>query len=65
MADSTGRQMEVEAILGNALQVARELNVSTPSLNLLYVLTAGLNRSLSLHGSEAQIKSTAGLGGEI
>lgn len=64
MADSAGRQMEVEPIIGNALKVARELNVATPNLDLIYVLSMGLNRSLSFHGTQAQVTPTSGLGND-
>jgi 2-dehydropantoate 2-reductase len=41
------RPLEVEAILGNAIQIARTLNVDTPTLDLLYALAKGLSFSIS------------------
>lgn len=55
-----GKQMEVEAILGNTLRLARKAAVSTPRLELLYVLLTGLNRSLVIDGKDTQLKSIAG-----
>lgn len=55
-----GRQMEVEAILGNALRIARKAEVLTPRLELLYVLLTGLNRSLAMNKREEDLKSTVG-----
>lgn len=55
-----GKQMEVEAILGNTLRLARKAGVSTPRLELLYMLLTGLNRSLTIEGKESQLKSIAG-----
>ena len=40
-----GRPLEVEAILGNTIRIAKKLNVSVPYLDLLYALTKGLNFS--------------------
>lgn len=42
-----GRALEVEAIMGNCLRVAREKGVKTPNLAALYVLAKGLDGSLS------------------
>lgn len=53
--------MEVEAMMGNALRIAREMNVDTPRLELLYVLSAGLNRALVLNGQRAQTSTSVGL----
>ncbi|KAK7523051.1 2-dehydropantoate 2-reductase [Phyllosticta citriasiana] len=41
-----GRALEVEAIMGNCLRVAREKGVKTPNLAALYVLAKGLDDSL-------------------
>lgn len=56
-----GKQMEVEAILGNTLRLARNAGVSTPRLELLYVLLTGLNRSLEIDRKATQPKSIAGI----
>jgi 2-dehydropantoate 2-reductase len=40
------RPLEVEAILGNAVRIARQLGVETPRLDLLYVLAGGLSYSI-------------------
>lgn len=49
MADALGgRNMEVEAIVGNTVRLAREKGVSTPMLQTIYFLVAGLDRSFSL-----------------
>lgn len=53
----SGRQMGVEAILGNALRLAKTVGVSTPRLELLYVLLTGLNRSLAINRKEANLQS--------
>lgn len=37
------REMEVDAILGNVLEIGEKLKVKTPLLNVLYTLTKGLN----------------------
>ncbi len=39
-----GRQMEVEAILGNAVRIARRLDASTPHMDTLYALLKLANR---------------------
>jgi 2-dehydropantoate 2-reductase len=41
------RPMEVDAIIGNAVQIARKLNVETPALDLLHALAKGLSFSIS------------------
>ncbi|KAK8208718.1 2-dehydropantoate 2-reductase [Phyllosticta capitalensis] len=41
-----GRALEVEAIMGNCLRVARQRGVETPNLAALYVLAKGLDDSL-------------------
>lgn len=41
-----GRPIEVEAILGNAVRIARDVKVEVPYLRLLYALAKGLNFSL-------------------
>lgn len=41
-----GNPMELEVILGNLLEVAKELNVETPVLNVLYNLTRLCNSNL-------------------
>jgi 2-dehydropantoate 2-reductase len=41
------RPLEVEAILGNAVQIARTLHVDTPTLDVLYALAKGLSFSIS------------------
>lgn len=43
-----GRSIEVEAILGNTVRIAREVNVVTPRLDLLYALAKGLDYSIRL-----------------
>lgn len=53
--------MEVEAILGNALRIAREIKIDTPRLELLYVLSAGLNKALALNGQNAQTYTSVGM----
>jgi 2-dehydropantoate 2-reductase len=40
------RPLEVEAILGNTIKVARRLKVETPRLDLIYALTKGLDYSI-------------------
>ncbi|KAJ3537474.1 hypothetical protein NM208_g6296 [Fusarium decemcellulare] len=46
MADAlAGRPMEVEALLGNVLKLARKCQVDTPRVELLYYLMNGLNTS--------------------
>ncbi|KAH9220990.1 2-dehydropantoate 2-reductase [Leptodontidium sp. 2 PMI_412] len=42
-----GRNMEVEAIVGNVLKVGKEHGVETPMLRTIYVLAAALNSSFS------------------
>jgi len=39
------RGMEVEPIVGNAMRIAREVGVETPTLDTIYVLVKGLSRS--------------------
>lgn len=41
-----GRPMEVEAIVGQVQDFAREEDVSTPALDMVYTLLSALNRSL-------------------
>jgi len=41
-----GREMELEAIVGNTLRIGEKQGVSTPYLELLYVLVKGRNYSL-------------------
>lgn len=53
--------MEVEAIVGNPLKIARELRIDTPRLELLYVLSAGLNKALVMNGQKAQTKTSVGM----
>lgn len=49
MADAlAGKQMEVEAIIGNTVALARAKGVSTPMLQTIYFLVCGLDRSFSL-----------------
>lgn len=45
-----GRALEVEAILGNTVRIARELKVEVPYLELLYVLTKGLDFAIAKSG---------------
>ena len=40
-----GRPLEVEAILGNTVRIAKKLGVDAPYIELLYALTKGLNFS--------------------
>lgn len=53
----SGRQMEVEPILGNALRISRKAGLLTPRLELLYVLLTGLNRSLAMAGREQNLRA--------
>lgn len=49
MADAlAGRNMEIDAIVGNTVKLAREKGVPTPMLQTIYFLVAGLDRSFSL-----------------
>ncbi|CAN8097929.1 unnamed protein product [Discula destructiva] len=49
MADAlAGRNLEVEAIVGNTVRLAREKGVPTPMLQTIYYLAAGLDRSFTL-----------------
>jgi 2-dehydropantoate 2-reductase len=51
MVDSlAGRNMEVEAIVGNVVRLAKEHGVQTPMLRTIYVLATALNSSFG-HGS--------------
>ena len=46
MADALeGRNMEVEAIVGNVLRLARQHGVKTPLIKTIYILTTALNDS--------------------
>lgn len=46
MADALARRnMEVEAIVGNVVRLARDHNVNTPMLRTIYVLATALNNS--------------------
>jgi 2-dehydropantoate 2-reductase len=46
MADAlAGRNMEVEAIVGNVVRLAREHGVNTPMLRTIYMLATALNNS--------------------
>jgi 2-dehydropantoate 2-reductase len=47
-----GRALEAEAILGNAVRIARRLNVSTPYLDLLYALAKGLSFAIEKPNGE-------------
>ncbi|KAH8650955.1 2-dehydropantoate 2-reductase [Tricladium varicosporioides] len=48
MADAlAGRNMEVEAIVGNVVRIAQEHGVNTPILRTLYVLATALNSSFN------------------
>lgn len=40
---AAGRNMEVEAIVGNALRIAQDKNVHTPLLRLVYALVKALD----------------------
>lgn len=42
-----GRRMEVDAIVGNTVRIAREKGVSTPLLRSLYLLLSGLDGSFA------------------
>lgn len=42
-----GRPIEVEAIIGNTVRIAKALGVSVPYLEMLYVLASGLNFSIA------------------
>jgi 2-dehydropantoate 2-reductase len=44
-----GRSMEVDAILGQPQELAREAGVATPILDVIVALARGLNRSLLAH----------------
>lgn len=49
MADAMAeKNMEVEAIVGNTVRLAREKKVPTPMLETIYFLAAGLDRSFTL-----------------
>lgn len=41
------RPLEADAVVGNAIKIARRLNVETPALDLLYALAKGLSFSIS------------------
>jgi 2-dehydropantoate 2-reductase len=41
-----GRSVEVEAILGNTVRIARKLRVEAKYLEMLYVLTKGLDYAM-------------------
>jgi 2-dehydropantoate 2-reductase len=41
------RPMEVDAIIGNTIQIARKLSVETPALDILYALAKGLSFSIA------------------
>ena len=45
-----GRGLEVEAIVGNAVRIAREVGVETPRLDLVYVLARGLDIAIRRAG---------------
>lgn len=49
MADAlAGRNIEVDAIVGNTVRLAREKGVSTPMLQTIYFLASGLDNSFTL-----------------
>ncbi|KAI1826197.1 2-dehydropantoate 2-reductase [Xylaria intraflava] len=49
MADAlAGKDMEIDAIVGNVVKIAREKNVCIPLLRTVYLLARGLNESFSL-----------------
>ena len=49
MADAlASRSMEVEALVGNVLRLARKHEVDSPRIDLLYHLLNGLNESFRL-----------------
>ena len=49
MADTlVGKSLEVEAIVGNTVRIAKSKGVSVPLLRSLYLLANGLNRSFTL-----------------
>ncbi|KAK5631866.1 hypothetical protein RRF57_007580 [Xylaria bambusicola] len=49
MADALdGKSLEVDAIVGNAVRIARDRNVPVPLLGAVYVLAQGLSASFSL-----------------
>lgn len=49
MADAlAGRNMEVDAIVGNAVRLAAEKGVPTPMLSTIYFLASGLDNSFTL-----------------
>jgi len=41
------RPLEADAVVGNAIKIARRLNVESPALDLLYALAKGLSFSIS------------------
>ena len=41
-----GRGLEVEAIVGNTVKIAKRLGVKTPKLDVIYILLRGLNASI-------------------
>jgi 2-dehydropantoate 2-reductase len=54
----SGRPMEVEALVGQVQQFAREENVATPALDIVYALLRGLNHTLE-HPEPAESTETA------
>jgi 2-dehydropantoate 2-reductase len=46
-----GRSLEVDAIVGNVVRIAREKNVPVPMLRTIYLLAQGLSASFSLTNS--------------
>lgn len=61
LADAlAGRAMEVEAIVGNTVRIARDHGVSTPLLNALYALAKGLDSQNEQRRTQNQTKQTSG-----
>lgn len=52
-----GRTMEIEAILGNLLKIAKELKVDVPRCEVIYALAAGLNYALGRGQRVGEIQS--------
>lgn len=55
----SARPIEVEAILGNAVRIAKKVKVETPYLRLLYTLAKGLNFSTSRDGTWKPLASVS------
>jgi len=47
----SNRPLEVEAILGNTVRIARKKGINTPMLEMLYILAKGLSQSITMSQS--------------